>query len=372
MPAMTIGTAEARREEISTGWFDAVDEPTGSTDRFPVMIGQGKHDGPVMWVTASIHGGEHTGLIAAQRFLSESLLKRLRGTVVVVPTLNPAGLRTKQRSPYYYSGDPNRLFPEPPRHNHHDEEAAAAVPSQLEQAYRALYDAIGGSGAVALLDLHNAQIGSLPVVFRDPVFYFKGRGRGRNRQQAAELQQRVGGMLAALGFTVVNEFAADSYVSRNLHRSVSGSVLNGLGIPSATIELGSWMHVDSGVVEACLAGLHNVLRWADMLDGEVEPISGIPVIEPGYPVRRHQYPSAPHAGISQHLVKPGDFVSAGQPLVRMTDIFGQAIGPDDGLLRSEFDGYVIALQNGVVRYQGEAIMVLAIRDSSDLVVAYPY
>ena len=78
-------------------------------------------------------------------------------------------------------------------------------------------------------------------------------------------------MISALGFTVVNEFVADSYLDKNLHRSVSGSVLNGLGIPAATIELGSWLHIDDGVVAACNAGIRNVLRWAGLLDGEREP-----------------------------------------------------------------------------------------------------
>jgi hypothetical protein len=72
------------------------------------------------------------------------------------------------------------------------------------------------------------------------------------------------------------------------------------------------------------------------------------------------------------LVQPGEPIQPGMPLARMTDIYGDPLGPDDGLLRSEWEGYVIAWQHGVVRYQGEPIMVLAIRDDSDLVVAYPY
>lgn len=372
MPALSVGTATARAGQIVTGWIEGVELPTGGSDRFPVILVQGKADGPVMWVTAGIHGGEHTGLIAAQRLATPELVKALRGTLVIVPTLNPAGLRIRERSPYYHSGDPNRLFPEP-RGQDEREGEDRQEPGGLELAYRRVYEAVETSGAVVLLDLHNAQIGSVPLIFRDPIFYHKRNpANGLTRRQAQALQARVGAMLEAFGFTVVNEFAADSYVNKNLHRSVSGAVLNGLGIPAATVELGSWMYVEPNVVDACLAGIRNTLRWAGMLAGEREPIEGIPVLRPGYAVRRHLHPHAPRGGIVHHLVRPGEWFVEGQPLARMVDIYGQPLGEDNGLLRSEHEGFVIGWQHGVVRYQGEPIMMLAIRDENEMVVPYPY
>jgi predicted deacylase len=366
-----IGSITGQPDKIVTGWLDGVGLPTGGADRFPVIVAQGREDGPVFWVTASIHGGEHTGLIAAQRLATPELVRDLKGTLVVIPTLNPAGLRTKERTAYYHSGDPNRLFPEPrPRRSSGEDELEEM--SSLERAYRRVYDAIEASGAGYLLDLHNAQIGSLPMAFRDPVFYHRRPGQGMLRSQAQVLQDRVGEMLDAFGFTIVNEFASDSYVDRQLDRSVSGAVLNGLGIPAATIELGSWLYVDEHVVEACLAGLRNALRWAGMLAGDPEPPKGIPIIHPEGPVRRHLAPHAPQAGIVHHLVRPGERIEQGQPLARMTDIFGAPLGADGGLLRSEHDGFVLAWQHGVVRYEGEAVMVLAIPDDGQLVVPYPH
>jgi predicted deacylase len=371
MPGLTIGSAEAKPGEIVYGWLDAVDLPTGGSDRFPVIIAQGRHiSRPVFWITASIHGGEHTGVIVAQRLATRQLVEHLRGTLIIIPTLNPAGLRTKDRSPYYHNGDPNRLFPDPQHENNQKDKLFP--PPTLESAYRIVFQTIKDSQPVALLDLHSAQIGSLPMAFRDPVFYQRGRQKGFTRSDAQTLQAQVGDMLDALGFTIINEFAASSYVEKHLHRSVSGSVLNGLNIPAATIELGSWMYVDDGIVDACLAGLRNVLRWANMLDGPFEPVTGIPVIRPGYPVRRCIHPHAPQAGIVHHLVRTGDAVQVGQPLARLTDIFGEPIGDDDGLLRSAYNGFVIGWQHGVVRYQGEPIMVLAIKDTGDMTVANPY
>lgn len=368
MSDIQVGTARARPGEIVTGWLDGVDLPTGTQDRFPVVVAQGRDPGgPVFWVTASIHGGEHTGLIAAHRLITPELVAKLRGTLVVVPTLNPAGLRTKERKPYYYDGDPNRLFPEPgPGYTSPDDIVG------LEAAYLNVYEAIAGSGADYLLDLHTAQIGSIPLVFRDPVFYHRRFGQGLSRSEAQALQGRLSEMLDALGFPVINEFAASSYIGRGLHRSVTGSVLNGLGIPAATVELGSWMHVDAHVVEACLAGMRNTLRWAGLLPGKFEPVKGIKKLNASGPLRRCIHPRAPRAGIVHHIVRPGERVSAGDPLARIVDIFGRPVGDDDGLILSEYDGYVIAWQHGVVRYEGEPIMIMAIPDDAALVLPYPY
>jgi predicted deacylase len=73
-------------------------------------------------------------------------------------------------------------------------------------------------------------------------------------------------------------------------------VLNGAQIPAATIELGSWMHIDPYVVRACTCGLRNVMRWLGMLPGDPDPIEGIRVLKPAYPVRRHIFPYAPMTG----------------------------------------------------------------------------
>lgn len=344
--------------------------PTGGTDCFPLMVAQGVDPGgPVLWLTTGIHGDEHTGLIAIHNLITPELVASMHGSLVAVLALNPTGMRHRSRTAVYHGGDPNRAFPRPVPQEPISRESRPI--SGLEAAYKRLYRVIGDSRPTALLDLHNAAIGSIPFAFRDPVFYGKRRGMGMIRADAEALQAQVGEMLDAFGFTVINEFVSDSYISRNLHRSVSGSILNGLKIPAATIELGSWMHVDPGVVEACCAGIRNVMRWAGMLDGPMEAIDGIPVVKPDYDVRRIVHPYAPSAGIAHHLVRPGEFFEKGQALVRLTDVFGEPVGRDGGLLRAKQDGFVVAWHHGVVRYQGDPIMIIAVRDGGNLVEPFP-
>src|SRR5512137_2807287 len=109
---LTLGTAQAERGKITYGEFDLVRHPVGGMDKLPVIIAQGDSAGPVFWITAGIHGIEHAGIQVIHKLITPELVKNLRGAIIAIPALNPAGLRTLQREAYYHDGDPNRLFPD--------------------------------------------------------------------------------------------------------------------------------------------------------------------------------------------------------------------------------------------------------------------
>lgn len=357
-----VGTARSQPGEIVYGVFEAVPLPTGGFDHFPVIIAQGRASkGSVLWLTANIHGNEYDGLAVIHHVITPDLPAQLRGTVIAVPTLSPAGLRTGQRSPYYLRGkDPNRLFP---ARFTTDRSPGASYPTALELAYARLFERIDATASY-LLDLHNYGIRSIPFVFRDPVLYREPR----DRASAEKLQQTVGDMLDALGLTIVHEYASDEYLDLNLHRSVSGSALNTARIPAVTVEIGGNSTVNVSHVHAVAAGVRNVMRWAGMLPGEPEPIKHIPVIKPVTPVRRTTHPRVPVACLVHHLVQPGDTIRAGDPVARMVDIYGRPVGTTDGLLRTEYDGYVIGLFPGMALYPNDSVLGLAVPGSGSMII----
>ena len=178
-------------------------------------------------------------------------------------------------------------------------------------------------------------------------------------------------MLAAFGFTVVNEFVSSDYLKQNLHRSVSGSALNAARIPAFTVELGGYLTIDQAIVTAAVTGVRNVLRSIGMLDSAPEPTEGVRVLNPPYPVRRMLHPFAPASGIVEYKVRSGDSITAGQAVARLTDIYGCPIGADDGLIRTEFDGYVLGLSVGAACYQGNPLLSIATHDDNNLILSYP-
>jgi hypothetical protein len=140
-------------------------------------------------------------------------------------------------------------------------------------------------------------------------------------------------------------------------------------IPAFTVELGTGHMPDPAIVAASMAGTRNVMRWAGMLDGDPEPIEGIQVVDPGFPVRRCATPRVNEACVVLHLVEPGDLVKAGDPVAEVRDVWGRPLG--HGVLRSEHDGFVIGRAHGIYFYPGDAVLGLAIRDDSSLVAPYP-
>jgi predicted deacylase len=126
---------------------------------------------------------------------------------------------------------------------------------------------------------------------------------------------------------------------------------------------------EPAIVAAAVAGTRNVMRWAGMLDGDPEPIQGIKIVEPGFPVRRRGTPRAKEACVILPLAEPGDLVQTGDPVAEVRDIWGRPLG--DGLLRSECDGFVMGRSHGIYFYPGDAILGMAVRDDAPLVAPYP-
>lgn len=358
---LTLGTAAARPGQITYGEFPLVQHPVGGADSLPVILAQGAPDGPTFWITAGIHGIEHAGIQVIHQLITPELVRDLHGTIVAIPALNPAGLRTLNRSPYYHDGDPNRLFPDgrPPK-----DDPDKNPPSALEQAYGRLFEEIRRT-ANHFFDLHTMGGNAISFIFRDRVLYPAGDDAARQRAEAVSVKMEA--MARAYGHTLTADFAVGKYIDEKLHRATTASVAMLAGIPALTAELGGAYTPRPEVVRASAAGLRNVLRWVGMLPGAPEPINGITIVDPGFPTRRRSVARVSQACFVHHLAQPGDLVHVGDPLVEMRDAWGRVLG----VLNSEYDGFVIALPAGILFYPGEATVLLAIRDDEPLVGPYP-
>jgi len=363
---LTLGTATAQPGTIQYGQWDALVHPTGHAEFLPVVVAQGREDGPTTWLTAGIHGPEHTGPAVLYRLLTQELVDRLKGTIVAIPALSPAGLRTMKREPYHADTDPNRLWPDGKPKKPHDPDKAP--PSSLETAYERLFEKIK-EGADYLIDYHCAWTDSISFAFRDRVMYRADAEAEKNKAQAEALAAKQEEMIRAYGHTIVTEFPVEKYIDDKLHRSTSGAALLVGRIPSFTVELGTGHMPDPRIVNASLAGTRNVLRWAGQLDGEPEPIEGIQVVNPGFPVRRMMAPRVGASCVALHLVEAGDIVKAGDAVAEVRDVWGRPMG--DGVLRSEHDGFVVGRSHGIFFYPGDAVLCLAVRDDAPVVGRYP-
>lgn len=362
---ITIGTAKSKPGSLAYGRWEAFQHPTGQTEFLPVVIAQGKENGPCLWLTAGIHGPEHTGPLVLYRLLTEELVSQMRGTVVAIPALNPVGLRTIQRAPHPDDKDPNRLWPDGKPEKPYDPDLEP--PSPLEVTYKILFDAMLES-ADFLIDYHNAWIGSISFAFQDRVLY-KADSNGAAKSAAEDLLKRQTEMLRAYGHTIIGEMPTHKLIKEKLHRSTSAALMYLGGKPAFTVELGSGQMPDLTIARASAIGTRNVMRWAGMLDGNPEPIEGIQVIDPGYPVRRLQTPRVKEASVVLHMVEAGDMVQKGQPVAELRDIWGRPLG--DGYIYSEYDGFVIGRSHGILYYQDQSVLGMAVPLEGEMIEPYP-
>lgn len=76
----------------------------------PIQVITGKADGPSLFLTAGMHGDEILGVEVIRRILASRHLKKVKGTLIVVPVVNALALNSKSR---YLPDrrDLNRCFP---------------------------------------------------------------------------------------------------------------------------------------------------------------------------------------------------------------------------------------------------------------------
>jgi len=293
--------------------------------------------------------------------MTTSLAKELKGTVVAIPTLNPSALRSYGMYPTFDKRNPNRLFPEG---KFADTSEEKEYPTLFEQVANKIYSYFE-KYADFHIDIHNHTLRSVPYAILDRVFYEDDT----KKEEKMKLFDQLKAMVASFGMVVCVEFPAEKYLKKKLHRSVSGSSLNSLGIPAFTAELGENWFIVPQVVKGSVKGFRNVLKWAGMLPGSIEDITEFPVPKPEVQIRRCEHPRAKQSGIIRFIVNPGDYVTKGQPIALFTDIFGKPLG--DGYIRTEHDGYMIALRSEMTVYPNEAIAEMGVKDDNPVVVPIP-
>lgn len=345
--------------------------PTGEQETAPVIVANGTEPGPTLWVTGSIHGDEVTALAVCQDIVHADLVDDLAGRLVVIPTLNPAGLRRTRRSSYYDDEDPNRLFPDI-AYVQSDAAPGDTVegprpPSQQEVVCRRIFDCFADD-ADALLDIHTAFVDSHPFVIQDRVLYDRGL---RDRATARDLAEDTTTLAAAMGLPVVFEYPPAEYLAEELHRSTSGAALNAAGIPALTVELGSHSVVDDQLHAQGVAAVYRAMDHLGLLSDAPTAFPPAfdtvpsPVDAPmDGQVRRYVGPHVPteETGIIRHETAPGDVVSAGDRIARVVSPAGD---PSTATaIPAEHDSWVLARTTGVAGYEHTAVTWLAIEDDS--------
>jgi len=112
-PSFSIGDVDVAAGKSEIGEIPVSRLVTGNRISIPINVIHGRHEGPVVWLSAAVHGDEIGGVEIIRRALLGIDPKTLAGTIVAVPIVNVHGFLNGDR---YLPDrrDLNRSFPGSP------------------------------------------------------------------------------------------------------------------------------------------------------------------------------------------------------------------------------------------------------------------
>jgi predicted deacylase len=280
------------------------------TATVPVTVFNGRRPGPVLAITAGIHGDEYPPIIALQRLVGQIEPDQLAGTLVVVHLANLSGFqsRTIARSPID-GKNLNREFP------------GRADGTSTERLAHLLTTEIVARTDY-LIDMHcgSANEKLLPHAYSP----FIG-------DEALDL--RTLEFAKAMGFRPIVLYGDRP---RDPAHSVSyPNTATTRGKPAITLECGQLGQRDEACTQQLLFAATNALRFLKMLPGQARTMDD-PVL-----YRKLHYAVSPASGLLYPLVTVGDKIQKGALLAYITDYFGKRSGeihaPADGTVLSIFE-----------------------------------
>jgi len=309
--------------------------PAGATDgatRVLVSVFHGAAPGPVLALTAGVHGFEFVPILAAQRLLPRIDPATLRGTVVLVRLAHVEAF--EQRVPYVNPFDRknlNRMFPGRPDGTQ-AERIAWTITTEVIRRSDLHIELHGGDGAEWM------------EAFAGPY--------GGPLAEAQYPQARA--MALAFGFRNVIKYEMKTQAQVDSGRSLNRQAVAD-GKPTVLVEIGQNGQRDEASIAALTSGLENVLKTLKMTAGAPTP--------PRADTRWFGDSAeavATVTGIFTPVATTGRAVRQGDLIGTVTDYTGKEIER----IVSPVDGYVMYGLAGPPVRAGEAVVTIGIPAAS--------
>lgn len=243
---------EIARRQVAPGTREDLDlvVPAGvdPATRIPVTVFHGSRPGPVLAVTAGVHGYEFAPILAAQQLHDRIDPRTLRGTVILVRLAHVEAF--EQRVPYVNPFDRqnlNRVFP------------GRAAGSQSERIAWLLTTEV-----IRRCDVHVELHGGDAAEWMEP---FAGIYGGRLAAAQFERSRAIG---LAFGLRNVVKYSMDRQEQVDRGRSLNRQAVAD-GKPTVLIEVGENGRRDAESVDLIVSGVLNALAVLQMTDEAPRP-----------------------------------------------------------------------------------------------------
>lgn len=281
----------------------------------PIEVIRGTQEGPVLFISAAIHGDEISGTEIIKRILQEFNLNNLVGTLILIPVVNVYGFNNKSR--YLPDGrDLNRSFP-------------GSLKGSLASRIAHVFMKEVVSKCTHGIDLHSGS-----------------NNRTNLPQVRAFLEDKETEKLALTfgGPVVINSKLRDGSL-RDAARKRKVKVL--------LYEGGQSLRFEEPVIRAGLKGCQRFMQQIGMIKGKK-----LLKREVTFLAKWSYWLRAPHSGSFRTYRKLGDYVEEGQLLAVITDTFGQ----EPYQVTAGVSGVIIGLSLLPLVNQGDAMVHIAVSE----------
>ena len=266
------------------------DGPAGNPRNIPVYIIHGTKPGPVLALTAGIHGDELNGVSVVHHLIhgddhiagtDDDRISRdeLAGTLICVPVVNIEGMLLGQRGAPD-NRDINRLFPGKKRGNQSQRIAHVLFQSVVKRAD-------------FLIDLHSAPHSRTNLPHIRANF---------DREDCMELARAFG------TYIILHSSGPKGSLRRTATKE---------GTPTILLEAGTAHRFEMEAVHTGIEGVLNVMGHLGM----IERRNRLPAVR--LLVRRSKWARAEAGGLLYSLFNVGDHVKKGQEIALVTDPLGE-------------------------------------------------
>lgn len=319
MNRLTIGGVDIYPGESKKIDLPVVRLYTDTEIKMPVYVKRAKKEGPVVFVSAAVHGDELNGVEIIRRLIRRSTLKLAKGTLIFVPMVNVYGVLNQSR---YMPDrrDLNRVFPGSTKGSL----AGRLAHIFLNEIVRKCDYGI---------DLHTGAIhrSNLPQI----------------RADLDDVETRA----------MAEKFGVPVLLNSNLRDGSLRESAVEHGVKILLYEAGEALRFDELSIRAGERGVINVLAHLDMIRKRRSSNKRImPFI-----AYSSSWVRADTSGFVRDRVQIGDQVTKGQVLAEIGDSFGEI----QSKVKAGREGIIIGKQNIPLVQEGDAMFHIAYFEESD-------
>ncbi|QOY55865.1 succinylglutamate desuccinylase/aspartoacylase family protein [Candidatus Sulfurimonas marisnigri] len=277
--------------------------------QLPVRVIRGKKDGPVVFISAAIHGDELNGIEIIRRLRKLNILKRLKGTLVLVPIVNVYGIMTLSR---YLPDrrDLNRSFP------------GNNKGSLASRVAKIFFNEIVTKCDLGI-DLHTASI---------------------HKSNLPQIRTNIDNEYT---FRLAKSFGAPVVLHSELRDGSLRSVAQEEGVPILLYEAGEALRFDEGCIRIGVHGIVNVLRENNMLPKVLsKKTKKTPII-----TKTSQWVRSTESGMLRTIKALGDTVKKDEVIAYIDE----PLDDESFEIKSPFDGVIIGKSEIPLVQAGDAV-----------------